>query len=73
MITKYPIVEKSYNILKRECCFCDRKYRFGGFKIKEYNKFTNMIFYSYCCNKCASNKGEVRIKIHELIRKRRGC
>lgn len=72
MKIKYPIIDKSYNILKRECCFCNREYRFGGFKIKEYNKFTNMIFYSYCCNKCANNKDEVMIKIDEIIRKRRG-
>lgn len=60
-MVNFPIeIHNNYNYLSvKKCCFCDKKYRFGGFKIKEFNTTIRRDFFSYCCNDCAKNKKDI--------------
>lgn len=56
------------SIFSRRCSFCNKLFRFKGFKVEEFNKFANRPFFSYCCNKCANSTDEVFDKIKEIKR-----
>lgn len=62
----YPIIEQHFSIFSRRCCFCNKLFRFKGFKIKEYNKFVNRPFFSHCCSKCTQTEDDVLNKIRQI-------
>lgn len=62
----YPIIQKDFSIFSRRCIFCNKLFRFKGFKIQEYNKFVNRLFFSYCCHKCSNSEEEVLNKINKI-------
>lgn len=66
-MSNYPIIiQNNYNYFSvKSCCFCNKKYRFGGFKIKEFNTTIRRIFFSYCCKECAKNKEDVNNRIEK--------
>lgn len=62
----YPIIKQHFSISYRRCYFCNKIFRFKGFKIKEYNKLTNRSFFSHCCTKCAQTEDDVLYRIQEI-------
>jgi hypothetical protein len=57
----YPKVKIIKPVFWKECRFCGNSFRWEqGYEIEDYTEVNAHLFWSYCCNSCASSEKEVK-------------
>ncbi|MBS4534993.1 hypothetical protein GOQ29_05095 [Clostridium sp. D2Q-14] len=57
----YPKVKIIKPFFWKECRFCKREFkREKGYLIEDFTKINPRLYFSYCCNECASSIEEVK-------------